>query len=183
MKKTFVLALICTASSLLCFAQAHESKSSSSPVADATRGWVQREAKNLTAAAEQMPADKYDFHPTAQQMTFAKLIEHIAGSNRFMCSSIAGEAAPKGNGATEKDGKDKLVEDMKASFDYCGSALAKADDSKLGEEIPWFGKSQQTRAFVMVALAADLADHYSMAAAYLRLNGMLPPTAQQKKKD
>lgn len=180
MKSVMIAALLCTASTLL-LAQAQESKSSSSPVADATRTWLEHEANYLTASAEEMPADKYDFHPTPQQMTFAKLIEHIAGSNRFMCSSIAGESAPKGNGATEKDGKDKLVSDMKASFDYCGGALAKADDSKLGEEVPWFGGRKMTRAFVMVALAADLADHYSMAAAYLRLNGMLPPTAQPKK--
>ena len=31
-----------------------------------------------------------------------------------------------------------------------------------------------------VHLAADLADHYAMAAMYLRMNGMLPPTAQKK---
>ena len=180
MKRILISVLLCTASTLL-LAQAPESKSSSSPVADATRTWLQHESSYLTASADEMPADKYDFHPTPQQMTFGKLIEHIAGSNRFMCSSIAGEPAPKGNGATEKDGKDKLVADMKASFDYCSSALAKADDSKLGDEVPWFGGRKQSRAFVMVALAADLADHYSMAAAYLRLNGMLPPTAQPKK--
>jgi uncharacterized damage-inducible protein DinB len=180
MKRFFAAILICIASPLL-FAQAHESKASSNPVADATRSWLQREAKNLTAAAEEMPADKYGYHPTEKQMTFGHLIEHIALSNRFMCSSIAGESEPKGNGATEKDGKDKLVADMKASFDYCGTALAKVDDSKLGEEVPWFGGRKATRANVMIALPADLADHYGMAAMYLRLNGMLPPTAQPKK--
>jgi hypothetical protein len=179
MKSILISALLCTASTLL-LAQAHESKSSSSPVADATRTWLEHESSYLTASAEEMPADKYSFHPTAQQMTFAQLMEHIAGSNRFMCSSIAGEPEPKGNGATEKDGKDKLVADVKSSFDYCNGALAKADDSKLGEQVPWF-RGTKTRAFVMVALAADLADHYSMAANYLRLNGMLPPTAQPKK--
>src|SRR5438105_15145422 len=105
MKNVLIAILFLTASSLL-LAQAHKSKSSSSPVADATRSWVQREAKNLTAAAEEMPADKYDFHPTPAQMTFAHLITHIAGSNRFMCSSIAGEPEPKDTGVTDKDGKD-----------------------------------------------------------------------------
>lgn len=33
----------------------------------------------------------------------------------------------------------------------------------------------------MMFLTADFADHYSMAAMYLRLNGLLPPTAQPKK--
>ena len=30
-------------------------------------------------------------------------------------------------------------------------------------------------------IAADWADHYSTAASYLRMNGILPPTAQPKK--
>jgi hypothetical protein len=159
-------------------AQAPDSKTLSSPVADATRAWLQLEAKNLTAAAEEMPADNYSFRPTSQQMTFAHLMAHIGVSNRFMCSGIAGQPAPKDTGVTDKDGKDKLVAEVKASFDYCTSALAKVDDSKLGEEIPSFGR---TRANLMMFLTAEFADHYSMAAIYLRLNGLLPPTAQPKK--
>ncbi|HEY6844315.1 MAG TPA: DinB family protein, partial [Thermoanaerobaculia bacterium] len=149
-----------------------QTAASSSPVADATRAWLQREGKNLIAAAEEMPADKYEFHPTPEQMTFAHLMTHIAHSNRMLCSGIAGEAAPKDT-ATDKDGKEKLVADVKASFDYCTAALAKVDDSKLAEEVPPFHRS---RANSMISLAADLADHYSAAAAYLRLNGLLPPT-------
>jgi hypothetical protein len=70
--------------------------------------WVQLEAKNLTAAAEEMPADNYSFRPTSQKMTFAHLMAHIGVSNRFMCSGIAGQPAPKDTGVTDKDGKDKL---------------------------------------------------------------------------
>jgi hypothetical protein len=68
--------------------------------------------------------------------------------------------------------------EVQASFDYCAGALAKVDDSKLGEEVPLF---KRTRANVMMLLVADLAGHYSLAAVYLRLNGIVPPTAQPKK--
>jgi hypothetical protein len=112
---------------------------------------LQLEAKNLTAAAEEMPADNYSFRPTSQQMTFAHLMAHIGVSNRFMCSGIAGQPVPKDTGVTDKDGKDKLVAEVKASFDYCTSALAKVDDSKLREEIPSFGR---TRANLMMFLTA-----------------------------
>ena len=178
MKKTLAL-IVVLGSAALAFAQAPEAKPSANPVADAVRAMVARQAKNLIASAEEMPADKYDFHPTPAQMTFAHLMAHIAGSNRFMCSSIAGQERPKPGGITEKDGKDKLVQDVKDSFDYCESALKNVDDSKLTEEIPFFG-GKQSRAVVMVALPMDLADHYAMAAMYLRLNGMLPPTAKGK---
>jgi hypothetical protein len=38
-----------------------------------------------------------------------------------------------------------------------------------------------SRAAVMLILAADWADHYSTAASYLRLNDILPPSAQPKR--
>ena len=175
--KVLILALQVAVATVV-VAQSQTAKISSSPVADTARFWLEREAKNLSAAAEAMPTDKYDFHPTPQQMSFAHLMTHIAGSNRKVCSSIAGESQPKDNGVTDKDAKDKLLADVKASFDYCSSALAKVDDAKLGEELPEFG---HTRAYVMMLLVAGLADHYSLAATYLRLNSILPPTAQPKK--
>ncbi|MBV8206910.1 MAG: DinB family protein [Acidobacteria bacterium] len=150
-------------------------KAPGTPVSDATRRWLQREATNLIAAAERMPAEKYGFQPTPQQMTFAHLMTHIVESNRYMCSGIAGEPLPKASGVTDSDGKDKLVADVKASFEYCRGLLAKLDDSRLSEEVPAF---KHTRADVMIFLIADHADHYATAAIYLRLNGLLPPTAK-----
>jgi hypothetical protein len=177
MKKVSIIALIVVVASVV-LAREQAPKTSSTPVADAARFWLQLEAKNLIASAEEMPADKYDFRPTPEQMTFAHLMTHIATSNRIMCSGIGGEPTPKESGVTDKDGKDKLVAEVKASFDYCSTVLAKVDDSRLGEEVPLFNR---TRANVMMFLTADLADHYSTAAMHLRLNGLVPPTAKPKK--
>ena len=157
--------------------QTNPSNASKTPVADATRRWLQKESTNLIAAAESMPADKYDFKPTPQQITFAHLMTHIVESNRYLCSGIAGQALPPASSVTEKDGKDKLIADVKSSFDYCNQALSKVDDSNLTQELPAF---KHNRADVMIALIADHADHYAMAAMYLRLNGLLPPTAKSK---
>jgi hypothetical protein len=44
-----------------------------------------------------------------------------------------------------------------------------------------FGGREGPRAFALIALTNDWADHYSAAAMYLRLNGLLPPTAREKK--
>jgi hypothetical protein len=60
--------------------------------------------------------------------------------------------------------------------------LDKTDDSKLGETVMNF-RGPQTRAAVMILLTDDLYDHYSQAAMYLRMNGLLPPTAQPKKEN
>lgn len=150
----------------------------SSPMADATRRWLQVEANNLIAAAEEMPADKYAFRPTAAQMTFAKLMTHIVESNRYMCSGIGGEPLPKPTGVTDADDKASIVADVKSSFEYCTRVLGRLTDARLAEQVPVFNR---TRADVMMFLIADHADHYATAAMHLRLNGLTPPTAQPKK--
>jgi uncharacterized damage-inducible protein DinB len=160
------------------FAQA--APTSKSPVSDAVRSLVDRASKNIVAAAQEMPADKYSFHPTAAQMTFGHLVVHMAGSNNFLCSKISGTAAPAGDKLSDTDPKDKLVSALKASFDFCTQALANVDDSNLGEQLTLFGSRTTTRAGAMIALTNDFADHYSTAAAYLRANDLLPPTAQKK---
>jgi hypothetical protein len=150
------------------------------PVASVVREILPRQQKNLVAAAEAMPADKYDYKPTPEQMTFAHLVLHIAESNDRLCAKISDMPEPKSAEGKESDGKDALVARLEASFDFCNSALAKVDDSKLGDSIELFGGRQEPRAFAFFALTNDWADHYSAAAMYLRLNGILPPTAKKK---
>ena len=151
-----------------------------SPVSEALRRIRDHDGKNLVAAAEEMPANKYGFKPTPAQMSFGDVIVHLSGGNDFLCSIVAGETAPKRAEIKVDAGKDKLVERLRESFQYCETALTKADDSKLTGMVPWFGGRQITRAQAVLATAQDWADHYSQLAIYLRLNGLLPPTAKQK---
>ncbi len=81
----------------------------------------------------------------------------------------------------DTDPKDKLVAALKSSFDFCTTALASADDSKLGEPMTLGPNRQSTRAGVMILLSDEWFDHYGTQAVYLRLNGILPPTAQPPK--
>jgi hypothetical protein len=125
-----------------------------------------------------MPADKYSYRPTPGQITFGHLIMHIAGSNNTLCARIAGEE-PKDVKLAETDPKDTLTKALKDSFTYCEQVLAKADDSKLGDEVALFGGKKGPRAAALIYLAVDWADHYSAAAMYLRLNNLLPPSAKK----
>ena len=63
---------------------------------------------------------------------------------------------------------------------FCGTALAKVDDSRLGDKVPYFGEREVSRAEAMVAAAEEWAGHYSQIAVYLRLNGVTPPTARRR---
>ncbi len=151
------------------------------PVTSVVREIMPRQQKNLIAAVEEMPAEKFGYKPTPQQQTFAHLVLHMSQSNNYLCAKIGGIPAPKQQELKESDGKDKLLSALKASFDFCNTALEKVDDSKLGDTIEAYGGRKAPLAWALFALTNDWADHYGGAAMYLRLNGLLPPTAKEKK--
>ncbi|HZN97803.1 MAG TPA: DinB family protein [Gemmatimonadales bacterium] len=152
---------------------------SPTPVSDAVRSAADRAANNFIAAAEEMPADKYRFKPTAAQMSFGDVIGHMSAGNDALCSSIGGVAPPKRSVVAAGAEKEKLVARLRETFQFCRSALAKVNDSRLADKVPYFGDQELSRAQVMVAAAEEWAGHYSQIAVYLRLNGLLPPTAKR----
>ena len=151
------------------------------PVSGFVKAGVARYGKNMISAAEAMPAEKYSFKPSPEMNSFGHLMMHIAQSNNTFCAKISGQTAPEVNMA-ETDSKDKLVAAMKDSFAYCAAMLEKVDDSKLGEQFVLFGNRPISRGGALVALGGSWTDHYATQAIYLRLNGILPPTAQPEKK-
>jgi DinB superfamily len=150
------------------------------PVTAGLRLLLPRSRNNTLGAITAMPADKFNYKPTPDQMSFAHLVVHIIGFNNAVCAKAADIAAPKVEELKETDSKDKLLAAATASYDFCAEALAKMDDSKLGDAIDIFGR-QGPRALADLILASGWADHYADAAFYLRLNGILPPSAQPKK--
>jgi len=177
MKRTLIIpALFLLAASLA--AQTVRAQTTE-PLSAALRDILPSRQQQTVAAVEAMPADKFNSKPTADQRTFGELVTHMADTNYFLCSKVAAVPRPKVDGVTGTDSKDKLVAALKASFDFCSDALAKMDDSTLAETTEGFGGKQVTRAWFSLTLAGTWADHYAETAMYLRLNGVLPPTAQK----
>jgi hypothetical protein len=179
MKRTgwlVLVTLVVVATAVFAFAQ-DSAAPVANPVSTTVKNQLPRFSKNMVAAAEAMPAEKYGFKPTPEMNTFGHLIIHSAQSNTLLCSKISGNAAPESKLA-ETDGKDKLVAALKASFEFCSTALANVDDSKLGESMVLFGNRPASRAAALIGLSDGWNDHYGAQAIYLRLSGILPPTAQ-----
>lgn len=164
--------------SLLLLLAASAAAQTKNPVSTALKDTLTGRQKPTIEAIEAMPADKFSYKPSADQMTFAHLVAHMIESNNGFCSKAAAVPAPKVEEAKETDGKDKLVAALKASFDFCTEALGKMDDAKLGEMTEGFGGHQFSRARFALILAGSWADHYAEAAMYLRLNGLTPPAAK-----
>jgi hypothetical protein len=175
MKRLVRLVVICFAVPLSARAQ----NSPVDPVSSRLRQVLDSYAKNLVAAAQQFPVEKYTYHPTPEGMTVGNTMAHIAQVNNSACASVGGLAAPVQAKVGERD-KDKLVEGLKASMDFCRQAFSGLTDSKLGESVPGFGGRPTTRFAAALEVTNDLIDHYATLSVYLRINGLLPPTAQKK---
>ncbi len=149
------------------------------PVATAARKQIMERAHHLVDAAKEMPADKYGYKATPEQMTFGHMVFHTTRSNSGLCALVAGEKPAMPEGLKDTDPKDKLVAALEHSVAYCDSVLSKVSDKNLGENLktPW--GEDMTRAELLLEINADQADHYALASAYLRLNGLRPPTAKK----
>ncbi|HVB56080.1 MAG TPA: DinB family protein [Candidatus Acidoferrales bacterium] len=174
MRKCIWLAMIALFAPLLAQAQA-----TANPVVASAREIFERQSKYIAAATEEMPADKYNYHPTPDQWTFGKIASHVAQSSNAVCAMLSDTPAPDSSKISETDPKDTLVAAVKSSFDFCDKALANLQDSKLGDTITYFRGVHKPRARALVELTDDLEDHYSQMASYLRMNGMTPPSAKK----
>jgi hypothetical protein len=157
------------------------SQAQSGPLAAAMKATITRYTTNMPGAADLMPAEKYGFKPTPEQMSFGEVIAHESESNETLCAAIAGGGQnPSESAAGATAPKDQLVARIRKSFEYCGTVIDQLKENALADSVPWFGGRKVTRARAIIALAQDWADHYAQAAMYLRLNGILPPSARPR---
>jgi hypothetical protein len=151
-----------------------------SPVSNALRGNEMRYARNIIAALDAFPADKYGYKPTDAQMTVGAVAAHLVNEGNYMlCSRVSGQAEPEHPKVDASSSKDALMAALRGSFDFCQSSLAGLTDAQMADSVPGFGPRKIARASMVLATVGDWADHYSQLAIYLRLNGMVPPTARQ----
>ena len=126
----------------------------------------------LTAAFDSIPAARYDYRPTPAQQTVGYIAQHLEDANYTLCEQIGDVKHLR----TAKDSladtakarwpKDTLVARLKASLRFCDTAMAHV------------GKLESAaRARSLLAFETDLAEHYSQIAGYMRLLGMVPPSA------
>jgi hypothetical protein len=149
------------------------------PVVTSANEIVKRQSAYMVAAAEEMPVDKYGYKPTPGQWTYGQIIAHVIKANYGVCGMLSGDGPGKGPAVAETATKEELVAGLKQSFETCNKALDGLKDSSLGGTITYFGGAKKPRARALIELTDDLEDHYSQMASYLRLNGMLPPSAKK----
>ena len=173
---------------VLAAALAFAAKPPKTTLAKAYDGDVTSAEKEIVSLAEAMPADKYNFAPTAGEFTgvrtFALQMRHIAAVNYEVAAALLGEKNPvetgkNENGADSLDNKDAIVKFLKDSFVYAHKAINTITAKNvLGEVKSPFGDGNAARASLAPIFAWHSYDHYGQAVVYARMNGVIPPASR-----
>ena len=157
------------------------------PITTAFRNRITTMHRNIAQAFDSIPESKFAYKPTPAQLSIGFIAQHVASDNYLFCDQFgAKKASLPEKDTTTPDSvratwpRDELVTKLKASFAFCADAIGQLEDGKLGDMVTltFGGRSREvTRISMVLGHALDLADHYSQLANYMRLNGMLPPTA------
>src|SRR5665213_3054628 len=171
MRLARALALLLTIPSLL---------ASQAPKSGATRDGVMTEferfadlfGSRLTAAFDSIPSSRYGYSPTPSQQTDGYIAQHLEAANYGLCASFSGLKHSQSAKDSASDSvkatwpKDTLVVRLKASLRFCDAALARTPHL-----------NSVVLASDLLSFETDLAEHYSQIASYMRILGVVPPSA------
>ena len=140
----------------------------------------------LQAALDSIPADRYSFRPTPAQQTIGYIAQHVNEANYALCERLGGATRPPGSKTSASDSmqalwpKDSLTARLRTSLRFCDAAMARMNDAMLGQRISYGPAGSGATALParsLLLFVTDLAEHYSQVAGYMRLLGLVPPSA------
>jgi uncharacterized damage-inducible protein DinB len=140
----------------------------------------------LLMAFDSIPASRYGFRPTPVQQSIGYIAQHLEDANYQLCSLFGEQKHVKSAKDSLADTikaqwpKDSLIARVRASLMFCRDAIEKLTDAQLADELTVHtpsGPQTVLRARYPILLVTDLAEHYAQLASYMRIIGMVPPSA------
>ncbi len=130
-------------------------------------------------AAEDMPAENYQYKPTPDIRTFARVVNHVTEA-QFRGCGLANHVEASSIQKPPSDTADKavIVEALKASFAECDKAYAALNDSNMTEMIT-FGQGKRSRIGLAWGNVSHDNEQYATLALYMRLKGLVPPSSEK----
>jgi hypothetical protein len=125
----------------------------------------------LVTAFDSIPAARYQYRPTPAQQTVGYIAQHLEHANYSLCEQLGTGKHPRTVKDTLADTlkarwpKDSLVARLEASLRFCDTALERV------------GQLNSAELATLLAFETDLAEHYSQISSYMRLLGLVPPSA------
>ena len=133
---------------------------------------------NVIKAAEKMPDADYQYKPTPDIRTYARIVNHITEAQQHTCSAMNGTTFDPKSVPSDTADKATIVAALKASFDACDKAYGALTDANVAELV---GAAPRQRSRIGMAWGNVSHDNeqYAELSTYLRLKGIVPPTAEK----
>jgi hypothetical protein len=145
--------------------------------------------KQITSAADAMPADKYGFTPTDGEFksvrTFGQQVKHLSATNHILAAAALNEDPPADAG--DEAGpeavrtKGEILDYLQSSFAHLGKAIDAIEDKNTAvrpSPISPLSATVATRLALTVEALIHAFDHYGQMVEYLRMNGIVPPASR-----
>lgn len=131
--------------------------------------------KYTLEVAKLMPADRYDFKPTAEEMTFSEQLLHMAGNINWLSSSYLGGKHKKLYPDDLKNkSKEETIRIISEAYDSAANAIKEFKSEQLIDTVRFFA-GPMNKLQVINLLNDHQTHHRGQAIVYLRLNGIKPP--------
>lgn len=146
------------------------------------------------AAAEAMPAEKFDFRPVqglfsnekpqygpSELRTFGEQIKHVACANFAFAAELEGKTPPpacdKAEPASVKT-RPEILTYLRQSFAALKKSLGDINEKNRFDPIEGPYAGPNTRLGMAGVAIWHVADHYGQVVIYLRMNGIVPPASR-----
>ena len=150
----------------------------SGPAGEVQRGYAAQKG-NILKAADKMPAEDYQFKPTPDIRTFARVVNHVTEAQLRTCGAV-NRTAPNDLAKVPADTADKaaIIDGLKASFAECDKAFAAVTDANLADMFDVFN-AKRSRIGILWGTVSHDNEQYATLSLYLRLKGLAPPTSEK----
>jgi uncharacterized damage-inducible protein DinB len=147
----------------------------------------------LIDEAAQIPAEQFEFQAAPDMRSVAKLLQHVIQSQKFLIGEacrpdtnllrqpFADQIKHYAPGVSDVNGKDGLLNLLRASMDEAGAKLLAAADELRKMMTRFDGKEMSKLAFVSFAIAHEMY-HRGQLTVYERLLGIEPALTQRFRK-
>ena len=133
---------------------------------------------NVIKAAEKMPDADYQFKPTPDIRTYARIVNHITEAQQHTCSALNGTTFDPKTVPSDTADKATIVAGLKASFDVCDKAYGALTDANVAE-LAGTAPRQRSRIGMAWGNVSHDNEQYAELSTYLRLKNLVPPTAEK----
>ena len=134
-----------------------------------------KHAKEYTIkVAQLMPAGKYDFKPSPEEMSFDQQLLHIAQPMQYLCKTYLNGKANTIQVPDSNLDKDATIKVLNSVYDYAIATLEDFKSEQLSDTVSFFIRPMN-KLQILNLLNDHQTHHRAQLVVYLRINGIKPP--------